>query len=71
MDSSSTPGQTIRLLLEIDRAPDGRLEGRIGTDSADAWSLFSGVLELLATVGHPKRLHTGARWALYQTINSL
>jgi len=47
MDSSSTPGQTVRLLLEIDRAPDGRLEGLIGTDGADAWSPFSGVLELL------------------------
>jgi hypothetical protein len=47
MDSSPTPGQTVRLLLEIDRAPDGRLEGRVGTDGADAWSPFSGVLELL------------------------
>jgi hypothetical protein len=47
MDSSPTPGQTVRLLLEIDRASDGRLEGRITTDGADAWSPFSGVLELL------------------------
>jgi hypothetical protein len=47
MDSSPTPGQTLRLLLEVDRAPDGRLEGRISTDGADAWSPFSGVLELL------------------------
>jgi hypothetical protein len=43
MDSSPTPGQTVRLLLEIDRAPDGR----VSTDGADTWSPFSGVLELL------------------------
>jgi hypothetical protein len=47
MDSSPTPGQTARLLLEIDRAPNGRLEGRMSTDGADAWRPFSGVLELL------------------------
>jgi len=47
MDSSPTPRQTVHLLLEIDRAPDGRLEGRIGATGADAWSPFSGVLELL------------------------
>jgi len=49
----------IRLLLDISRTPDGRLEGRIrteGTDgtasaaSADAWRPFSGVLELLKVV---------------------
>jgi hypothetical protein len=47
MDSSPTPGQTVRLLLEIDRASDGRFEGRISTDGVNAWSPFSGVLELL------------------------
>jgi hypothetical protein len=59
MDLSPTPGQTICLLIEITRAPDGRLEGRIRTDGTDgtgatgatrgtgAWSSFSGVLELL------------------------
>jgi hypothetical protein len=47
MDSSPTPGQTLRLLLEVDRAPDGRLEGRLSADGTDAWSPFSGVLELL------------------------
>jgi hypothetical protein len=56
MDLSPTPGQTICLLIEITRAPDGRLEGRIRTDGTGAtgatrgtgaWSPFSGVLELL------------------------
>jgi hypothetical protein len=47
MDASSVPGQTICLLLEVNRAPDGRLEGRIWTDGSDTWSSFSGVLELL------------------------
>jgi hypothetical protein len=47
MDSSPTPVQSVRLLLEVDRASDGRFEGRVSTDGADAWSPFSGVLELL------------------------
>ncbi|MGA2210697.1 MAG: hypothetical protein ABSH30_13775 [Acidimicrobiales bacterium] len=37
----------MRLVLEIDRTPDGRLEGRLRTDTADVWRRFSGVLELL------------------------
>ena len=41
------PGQTIRLLLDISRTPDGRFEGRIRADGTDAWEPFSGVLELL------------------------
>jgi hypothetical protein len=47
MDASPMPGQTIRLLLDINRTPDGRLEGRIRTDGTDSWKPFSGVLELL------------------------
>jgi len=47
MDASPTPRQTIRLLLDIDRTPDGRFEGRIRADGTDAWKPFSGVLELL------------------------
>jgi hypothetical protein len=47
MDASPTPRQTIRLLLEINRTPDGRLEGQISADGTDAWEPFSGVLELL------------------------
>jgi hypothetical protein len=47
MDASPTPRQMIRLLLDINRTPDGRLEGQIRADGTDAWKLFSGVLELL------------------------
>jgi hypothetical protein len=50
MDASPTPRQTIRLLLDLSRAPDGRLEGRIRADANDAWKPFSGVLELLKTI---------------------
>jgi hypothetical protein len=48
MDLSPVPGCTTRLVLEVDRSPDGRLEGRVcphGTK--DAWTAFSGLLELL------------------------
>jgi hypothetical protein len=47
MDASPKPGQTIRLLLDINRNQDGRIEGRIRAQGADAWTPFSGVLELL------------------------
>jgi hypothetical protein len=47
MDASPIPRHTIRLLLDICRTPDGRLEGRIRADGTDAWRPFSGVLELL------------------------
>jgi hypothetical protein len=47
MDASPTPGQTIRLLLDINRTADGRLEGQIRADGTGNWTPFSGVLELL------------------------
>jgi hypothetical protein len=47
MDASPTPRQTIRLLLDIRRTPDGRLEGQIRADGTGAWESFSGLLELL------------------------
>jgi hypothetical protein len=47
MDASPTPRPTIRLLLEIKRSTDGRLEGRMRADGTNAWQPFSGVLELL------------------------
>jgi hypothetical protein len=50
MDASTKPRQTIRLLLDLSRAPDGRLEGRIRADGNDAWKPFSGLLELLKTI---------------------
>jgi hypothetical protein len=37
----------MRLVVEIDRTPGGRIEGRIRTEAADPWRPFSGVLELL------------------------
>jgi hypothetical protein len=37
----------MRLIVEIDRTPDGRIEGRIRPDAAQPWRPFSGVLELL------------------------
>jgi hypothetical protein len=47
MDASPAPRQTLSLLVEIDRAPKGRPEGRIRATVDDAWTPFSGVLELL------------------------
>ena len=47
MDAAPTPRQPLRFVVEIDRSADGRLEGQARTDTADAWTPFSGVLELL------------------------
>jgi hypothetical protein len=47
MDSSAVPRPIARLMLDIRRAPDGRLEGRISTEGIGNWEPFSGVLELL------------------------
>jgi hypothetical protein len=47
MDTSPTSGQTIRLLLDINRSADGRLEGQIRAGGTGTWKPFSGVLELL------------------------
>ena len=40
----------MRLLLELHPAPEGRLEGRVGTPAHDSWTSFSGVLELLKVI---------------------
>lgn len=37
----------MRLLLDIDRTPAGRLEGRVRPEATDSWTIYSGVLELL------------------------
>jgi hypothetical protein len=50
MDTAPTPGKTIRVLLDINRTPDGRLEGQIRADGTGTWRPFSGVLELLKTL---------------------
>ena len=41
------PRQTIRLLLDVSRASDRRIEGRMRADGTGAWRPFSGLLELL------------------------
>jgi hypothetical protein len=47
MGTSNATSQPIRLLVDVIRTPDGRLEGRICPGSSDAGHDFSGVLELL------------------------
>jgi|HubBroStandDraft_5_1064220.scaffolds.fasta_scaffold2502129_1 hypothetical protein len=50
MDTSSAPRRTVRLLLDVTRTSDNRIEGQIaiaGTDLVERWTPFSGVLELL------------------------
>lgn len=50
MDASSTPRRTVRLLLDVTRTSDNRIEGQIATAGAESigrWTPFSGVLELL------------------------
>ena len=47
MDTAATEVPIVRLLLELDPAPEGRLEGRISTEAALCAAPFSGVLELL------------------------
>jgi hypothetical protein len=42
-----TSRQPTRLLAEIDPTADGRLDGRIRVEATEAWTSFSGVLELL------------------------
>jgi hypothetical protein len=37
----------MRLVVEIDRTPDGRIEGSIRAEAAELWQPFTGVLELL------------------------
>jgi hypothetical protein len=46
MPSSPIPRGAHRLVLEISRDADRRLEGRI-SDTPEVWLPFSGVLELL------------------------
>jgi hypothetical protein len=47
MDTSPAPMQAIRLLLDISRTADRRIEGRMRADGTGTWQPFSGVLELL------------------------
>jgi hypothetical protein len=63
MDASPTPGQAIRLLLDINRTPNGRLEGQIRADGTGTWKPFSGLLELLKVVEETStdRIESAAR----------
>ncbi len=47
MDVSANQTPSVRLLLELDPTPDGRLEGRLSPQVSERWTPFSGVLELL------------------------
>jgi hypothetical protein len=50
MVASAPQRPVVRLLLELHPAPEGRLEGRVGTPADDSWASFSGVLELLKVI---------------------
>jgi hypothetical protein len=50
MDVVPTPRPYECLLLEINRAPGGRLEGQLRSQTTDTWMPFSGVLELLKAI---------------------
>lgn len=50
MVASAPQRHVLRLLLELHPAPEGRLEGRVGTPAEDSWASFSGVLELLKVI---------------------
>jgi len=43
MVTSPPPRPSLSLVLEPIRAQDGRFEGRLRTQTTDAWRLFSGV----------------------------
>jgi hypothetical protein len=47
MDARPTPRPAARLVVEVNRASDGRLEGRLRIQDTGRWRPFSGVLELL------------------------
>jgi hypothetical protein len=50
VDATSTQSPARRLVLEISRSSDGRLDGRVRAESTDRWQPFSGLLELLKTL---------------------
>jgi hypothetical protein len=60
MVASAPQRPVVRLLLELHPAPEGRLEGRVGTPADDSWASFSGVLELLKVIEETLRATQGA-----------
>jgi hypothetical protein len=69
MDGSPTPRQTLQLLVEIDRTPDGRLEGRIRPEPTEQWTAFSGVLELLKVLEELVEIDSSAFLASDNALN--
>jgi hypothetical protein len=50
MHNSPDPRPPVRLMLDVNRAQDGRLEGRVVLAGTNTWRAFSGVLELLKVI---------------------
>jgi hypothetical protein len=50
MVASPPQRPVVHLFLDLHPAPEGRLEGRLGTPADDSWAPFSGVLELLKVI---------------------
>jgi hypothetical protein len=70
MDAPPTPKQYMRLVLEIYRTPDGRLEGQLRSDATNPWMPFSGVLELLKVLEEQTSIFTeNTPHAIYEARN--
>jgi hypothetical protein len=50
MHNSPDPPPPVRLILDVNRTQDGRLEGQVVLDGTDIKRAFSGVLELLKVI---------------------
>jgi hypothetical protein len=50
MHKSPDPRPPVRLILDVNRTQDGRLEGRVVLDGTNIKRAFSGVLELLKVI---------------------
>jgi hypothetical protein len=50
MHNSPDPRPPVRLMLDVNRAHDGRLEGRVVLAGTNTRRAFSGVLELLKVI---------------------
>ena len=50
MHNSPDPRPPVRLILDVNRTQDGRLEGRVVLDGTNIKRPFSGVLELLKVI---------------------
>jgi hypothetical protein len=50
MHNAPDPRPPVRLILDVNRTQDGRLEGRVVFDGTNIKRAFSGVLELLKVI---------------------